>query len=162
MRHPEHKKAPERGSGGASMNDLQKLYGPTKYSPAQRQREGIDGLLSRLERVRQTGPGRWIARCPGHDDRGPSLSLCETDDGRTLIHCFAGCELGAILAALGLTLADLFPDRGGHHRPAGRPRIPAPAVLSAIVTECWIVATVASDVSNGFDVNPGNAGSGCS
>lgn len=83
--------------------------------------------------------------------------MCETDDGRTLIHCFAGCEPGAILAALGLTLADLFPDRGGHHRPAGRPRIPAPAVLSAIVTECWIIATVASDVSNGFDVDAATA-----
>ena len=50
----------------------------------------LDVLLERLERVTQT-PSGWMARCPGHEDRHPSLSIREGDDGRILIHCHAGC-----------------------------------------------------------------------
>ena len=39
-------------------------------------------LLDRLDKVRPTGAGTWVARCPAHDDRGPSLSVRELDDGR--------------------------------------------------------------------------------
>ncbi|MFH0809199.1 MAG: DNA primase, partial [Pseudomonadota bacterium] len=66
-------------------------------------------VLSRLEGVRRSGNG-WTARCPAHDDRNASLSINEGDGG-VLLHCFAGCEKPAIMAALGMTLADLFADR---------------------------------------------------
>ena len=66
-------------------------------------------LLGRLDGVRKTGDGRWLARCPGHDDRGPSLSIRELGDGRVLIHDFAGCKTLEILSAVGLRLRDLFP-----------------------------------------------------
>lgn len=71
----------------------------------------VHPLLSRLDRVRKTGRDRWIARCPAHDDRGPSLSVRDLDDGRVLVHCFAGCGVESILAAVGMTIMDLFPDR---------------------------------------------------
>ena len=29
--------------------------------------------------------GGWMARCPAHDDRAPSLSICEADDGKVLV-----------------------------------------------------------------------------
>lgn len=77
-------------------------------------------LLSRLDKVKPTGPGRWIARCPAHDDRGPSLSVRELDDGRVLLHDFAGCSVAEILAAVGLGLSDLFPPRLGAPKP-GKP-----------------------------------------
>ena len=32
-------------------------------------------LLDRLTGVKQTAPGRWIAKCPAHEDRSPSLSI---------------------------------------------------------------------------------------
>ena len=67
-----------------------------------------DLLADRL-RARRTGPKRWMARCPGHQDREPSLSICEGRDGRILLHCFAGCPITQILQSLGLRLADLFP-----------------------------------------------------
>ena len=41
----------------------------------------------------------WIARCPAHDDRNPSLSLTERD-GRLLVHCHAGCSQNAVIEAL--------------------------------------------------------------
>jgi hypothetical protein len=50
----------------------------------------------------------WIARCPAHQDRLPSLSIREGREGRTLLRCFAGCDTSAITLALGLKLTDLF------------------------------------------------------
>ena len=42
----------------------------------------------------------WMARCPAHDDSTPSLSIRETRDGKLLVHCHAGCEQAAVIAAL--------------------------------------------------------------
>ncbi len=68
----------------------------------------VEELLSRVEAVHRSGQG-WSARCPAHADREPSLSIREAEDGRILAHCFAGCSVEAICAALDLTLAELFP-----------------------------------------------------
>ena len=59
-------------------------------------------LLEKLEGVRSTGPSKWIARCPSHADKSPSLAIRECDDGTTLIHCFAECAPLEILQAVGL------------------------------------------------------------
>ena len=64
-------------------------------------------VLSRLADAQPNGDG-WKARCPAHDDRQPSLSIGEGDDGRALLNCFAGCSTESIVAAIGLTTADLF------------------------------------------------------
>jgi hypothetical protein len=58
--------------------------------------------------ARPIGSGRWMARCPAHDDRSASLSIREGRDGRALVHCFAGCTVSATLKASGLQLKDLF------------------------------------------------------
>lgn len=65
--------------------------------------------------VRPRGPGRWIARCPAHEDRHPSLSIAHGERG-VLLHCFAGCPLSAIVAALGLEVRDLFDGPGASAR----------------------------------------------
>ena len=65
-------------------------------------------ILERLSGVRQTKPGVWQARCPAHEDRSPSLRITELADGRVLMHDYAGCATEDVLAAIGLTLADLF------------------------------------------------------
>ena len=70
----------------------------------------IDRLLPRLESVRQSGKG-YTAKCPAHSDRSASLSVSEADGGKVLLHCFAGCPAADVLAAVGLTLAELFPTR---------------------------------------------------
>lgn len=69
----------------------------------------LDKVLSRLERVKRSGKG-WIARCPAHDDRHPSLSVGVGDDGCVLLYCFAGCEFQTIVAALGSEIPHLYPD----------------------------------------------------
>jgi hypothetical protein len=70
----------------------------------------VNRILSRLDGVRPVGDAKWIARCPAHEDRSPSLSIRQVED-RLLIHDHAGCEPAAIVAALGLSLGDLFNGR---------------------------------------------------
>ena len=69
----------------------------------------LEKVLGRLHKVKQTGVSRWKACCPGHDDKAPSLSIREADDGKVLLHCWAGCTPADITAAIGLELRDLFP-----------------------------------------------------
>jgi len=64
-----------------------------------------------LDNVKEAGEGKWTTRCPAHHDRENSLSVGTGDDGRILLKCFAGCDTAQIIAALGLTMADLFPAR---------------------------------------------------
>lgn len=44
--------------------------------------------------------GSWTARCPAHDDRTPSLSIRDADDGKVLVRCHAGCDQDRVVAAL--------------------------------------------------------------
>jgi putative DNA primase/helicase len=41
----------------------------------------------------------WMAKCPAHDDRNPSLSIREAD-GKVLPHCHAGCRQRDVIDAL--------------------------------------------------------------
>ena len=66
----------------------------------------LAALLDRLQAVAASGDG-FVARCPGHEDQRASLSVTDRE-GKLLLHCFAGCSAESIVAALGLTLADLF------------------------------------------------------
>ena len=107
-------------------------------------------LLERLDGVRATGKGQWIARCPSHDDRHPSLSVRELDDGRVLVHDHAGCGTAEVLAAVKLTFDALFPERPIDHcvRPQRRP-FPAADVLRALEYEALVAAAAASRLGNG-------------
>lgn len=49
--------------------------------------------------ARQVGPGKWMARCPAHEDRTPSLSIREGDIA-PLVHCFGGCDRANVIQAL--------------------------------------------------------------
>lgn len=96
-------------------------------------------LLSRLEGVKQVGAEKWAARCPSHEDRSPSLSIRETNDGRLLIHCFGGCGAVEVLGAIGLTLGDLFEKPIAHHLPKSKVSFPALPALRALAFESSVV-----------------------
>lgn len=114
-------------------------------------------LLDRLAGVRSTGPGRWLARCPAHEDHSPSLSIRELGDGRILLHDFAGCGASDVLDALGLEMQDLFPDRLPE-RPGGylatRSRVPAADILQAMAHEVTVAALIVGDIVNNRAVKP--------
>lgn len=65
---------------------------------------------SGIKRLRRSCGG-YLALCPAHEDRTPSLSIGEGHDGRVLLHCWAGCATRDVVAALGLQWSDLFPVR---------------------------------------------------
>lgn len=88
--------------------------------------QAIEKLIERLSDVKPAGPGKWIARCPAHDDKTPSLSIATADDGRVLIKCHAGCEAAAVVQAVGLKLADLFPEREKKSEAPKKTREPLP------------------------------------
>ncbi len=96
----------------------------------------LDRLAARGLAVRGTGPGRWMAACPAHDDRSPSLSLrnrADPDGDRVLVNCFAGCAAEDVLAALGLDFGDLY-DRERPREPRRPGRTLPPVVRAAPVT----------------------------
>jgi hypothetical protein len=107
-----------------------------------------DVLLSRLHRVKRTGPGKWMASCPTREDKSPSLSIRELDDGRVLLHDFGGDSVEAILGAVGLSFADLYPPEASHvSKPVRRP-FNASDVLTLVAFESAVAAIVASDVAH--------------
>lgn len=70
-------------------------------------------LLSKLSKVKslpsKDGRALWQACCPAHDDKTPSLSISFDDNEKIGIHCFAGCNAGNIMSAVGMAVKDLYP-----------------------------------------------------
>jgi len=111
-----------------------------------------DDFTARLEGFKRTGPGRGMARCPAHKDRGASLSVREFDTGAVGLHCFAGCTVEAVVEALGLRMENLFPPRDGDPtRPTRGERRPyrAREMLDALERELLIVWVVLGDLAAG-------------
>lgn len=114
----------------------------------------IEKLLPRLDGVKKTGPQKWVARCPAHEDRRPSLSIRETDDGTLLLKCWSGCGGADVIEAAGLRLHDLFPRRA-ENRPALRPDqrwFPRDA-MEAVAHEAMVVAVAGEMVAKGEGLN---------
>lgn len=121
----------------------------------------VQRLLSRLDSVKKTGSASWLARCPCHEDRTPSLSIREAGDGRVLINDFGGCGAADIVAAVGLDLADLFPpkreyDYGGRWKlkDPSVPRVSAADALRVLDEESLFVAIAAEAIAEGCDPGP--------
>ena len=64
-------------------------------------------VLSHCDMVKQSTNG-WMARCPAHEDKKPSLGIKQGDDGKALLKCFAGCTFEKIVAALCLVESELM------------------------------------------------------
>ena len=114
----------------------------------------VENLISRLDKVKGRN-GSWTARCPAHDDKGPSLAVREGEDGRVLLHCFAGCETANVLGAIGMDMTDLFPpDNKRREYPVEgkkslKPAFYASDLMRIISFEALVVAICAYDMSQG-------------
>jgi MarR family len=72
----------------------------------------FENVLDRLNVASRNGE-KAMSFCPVHDDRtNPSLSL-RAENGRLLLHCFAGCQPEDIVSKIGLGMKDLFSEGGG-------------------------------------------------
>lgn len=121
-------------------------------------------LLERLQRVHQCAPDRWRAVCPAHESRHhtQSLAIREMSDGTLLLKCHAGCDVGQIVAAVGLELRDLFPrDHMAPHDPR-HPQKPRHwhtirEAVQALHHECLVCAIAAEDASAGRPITGADA-----
>jgi len=66
-------------------------------------------ILAALDRVRSTGTDKWVALCPCHDEKTPSLNISIASNGNVMIYCF-GCGANGleVYRTLGLNLDELF------------------------------------------------------
>jgi hypothetical protein len=64
------------------------------------------------DRLARDDGHKAAARCPAHEDGTPSLSITAIE-GQALVYCHAGCQTIDVLAALELTMADLYDTRRG-------------------------------------------------
>jgi protein tyrosine phosphatase len=109
----------------------------------------IDQILAKLRKVKKTSSNRWLACCPAHEDKSPSLSIMQNETGKIFVHCFAGCDGNAIMAAMGMTLADLYPEQINASKGLGkRPAFSAYDVLPMIEREAQIVAMCATELQS--------------
>ncbi|MDR1000647.1 MAG: hypothetical protein LBL96_07615 [Clostridiales bacterium] len=68
----------------------------------------VEDVLKLLEGVKKSGGG-YMARCPAHDDKTPSLHVSEGDDGKILLTCYAGCDaMNDVRPALGLSYTNIM------------------------------------------------------
>lgn len=78
--------------------------------------------IARGLKARKQGKG-WVAKCPAHEDKKPSLSITEKE-GKVLVHCWAGCEQKAVIGAL--IDRGLWPERRHEPRVYIEPPMPDP------------------------------------
>lgn len=107
-------------------------------------------ILSRLSKVRKTQKG-WTAQCPAHADRSPSLMVSVRGDNSIGLHCFGGCQTQDVVAAIGLTMADLFADDRAEpgYIPPRRMGMTHADALRMLALESGVVAIFAADMLEG-------------
>jgi len=108
----------------------------------------INDILCQLEKIKRTGDGKWLACCPAHNDRSPSLAIKQTDDGKILIHCFAGCSVDEIVCALGLELSDLMPDNPTYKKGSSPPKFNKYELFDRVVFESMILYIAMQQIFN--------------
>lgn len=112
-----------KATGGVALMDsgtctYSSIKSGLNYSTTE---DNLGLLLSQLTKVKQNGRGQYIACCPSHDDKHPSLAIRQTDDGKILLKCFCGCSAYEIVSAIGLSLTDLFPKESNYSTPIKNP-----------------------------------------
>lgn len=116
----------------------------------------IDNLLSRLDKVKSNGSGKWIALCPAHADKRPSLAVKLTDDDKILLKCWCACDVESIISAIGLTLSDLMPEKPqGYNRTRARvTRFSKTEMFDRLLHESIILGLGIRQLLNGKELSP--------
>lgn len=108
----------------------------------------LQNILSRLDGVRKgSGEGQYMAKCPAHEDRSPSLGVKDNGD-KIIINCFAGCSVDDVVSAIGLKLTDLFECDTIRDTSAKGQFLPRD-IIKALSGEVMFLSVCASDMANG-------------
>lgn len=120
----------------------------------------INILLNALTEFKQKGKGKYVALCPVHNEKTPSLHIKELPDDRIIMHCF-GCGANGvdICKALGMDLDILFPEKLEHGKEYKRERKPfnANEILAALAHEAILLSIAANKIAKGERINPVDA-----
>jgi hypothetical protein len=116
----------------------------------------LDVLLGKLHKVKRTGSNAWMACCPVHADKTPSLSIRDAGDGRLLINCLASCDTREILQAVGMDWEDVMPPKQASYQAPIKQRVYPSDALKAIQSEARIVMIAASTMASGEDLTVGD------
>lgn len=116
----------------------------------------VQDVLGRLQKVRERKPGEWMACCPVHDDRTPSLSI--RDSGRIPdLYCFGcGAKKDAILPALDMHPLDFYPSKtegSRSYKPASR-KLDGRTAKSILRHRLLMAAAAIHDISEGRQPSP--------
>jgi hypothetical protein len=117
----------------------------------------IERVLERSREVRPQRERQWTALCPAHDDRSPSLSIGEDDNGAVGLHCHAGCDTSAVVAALGLQMRDLFPPKSKPPKATRPPKSP-PITLKHLAAAKGLPAPWLANALGWHDLPRGGVG----
>lgn len=114
----------------------------------------LERVLSRLDKVQKLDPkqhkARYMACCPAHDDKKPSLSVSLSQKDNVLLHCWSGCSSHEIVSALGMQMTDLFPPRNERtHHAKGRPAFNAYDAIAVVARDALLVMLAAAKLRNG-------------
>jgi CHC2 zinc finger len=109
----------------------------------------IDDFITRFDKVKSTGSGKYIALCPAHPDKSPSLGIKQTDEGKILIHCFSGCDVSNIIAAVGLDLGDLMPENRSYQKGSKSPKFNKYELFDRLAFESVILSLAIRQLLNG-------------
>lgn len=90
----------------------------------------LESVADSLDGVKWESVSQLMARCPCHSDKRRSLAV-GVDDGRILVHCFAGCDGRDILREIGVVSTQEFTGASAAKAPKEKPQFSA-AYLAAM------------------------------
>ncbi len=108
----------------------------------------IETFLNKLQKVKRLKNGEWVACCPVHDDKSPSLSITD-DNGKVLIYCFGcGAKAPEIAGALGVDISELFPPKENYDPNIKQTRkyFPANQIYESLTDETMVILIIANDM----------------
>lgn len=112
----------------------------------------LETVLLHLSGIDKAGKN-FKALCPAHGDKTQSLSVATGDDGRVLLHCFSGCSVESVVAAMGLAMTDLFPQGGTRCKVPGISGVSLRELKEAAELEWQILFIVKADQLHGRAVS---------
>lgn len=116
-------------------------------------REKVVNLLNKLQKVKSSGRESWMACCPAHDDKNPSMKIDIKND-KILIKCWSGCSVEDILGAVGMEFSDIMPDKPLYHRSSGTaPMLSSADALRIVKYEAAIIMMYGQDLRAGKTPN---------
>jgi putative DNA primase/helicase len=128
-----------RITGGSENNTRRIVFAEMDFD--QGEGAAMDDPLQEIART-CGGPTRtsagFLCRCPAHEDRMPSLSLGYGDQGKILVHCFAGCDPISVIAALqARNLWSMRPIGGRPFAPATKKLIARDTARTTTALHVW-------------------------